>query len=308
MHHQGDQVLGAQATSLLGLAVSAPAAFAHQRRQVDWDFVWRRVAVASFMVALLRAAHVVSTMAHPSVSLGIDYTTYVDATGAWLAGNDFYLPSQLTGSYQIVGGEILYPPVVLWLLVPFRFLPAFLWWVVPLAVTLPAIRLMRVQTWGAALTAAIFVLPIVQEPILWGNPVIWLVPAVAWGLLLGWPAALVLVKPTLAPFVAVGLIRPRRLVVGLAVLGAASTPFGAMWVDWVTVIRNSDLPLTYSIRQAALLLIPVVLYLSGDASRATRTRLSRALDGLRRYAGSGSRTRSTSARSRQRRASANANT
>jgi hypothetical protein len=223
--------------------------------------------VATLVIAALRAAHFVSTIPDLSASIGVDYEIYMSAARRWLAGDGFYFPFQLAGPYVIAGGEVLYPPVILWLLVPFTFLPAVLWWVVPILLTLLAVRRMQPRPWGVLVAAMILVLPIAQEPILWGNPVMWLVPAIAWGLLAGWPAAAVLVKPTLAPFLLAGLPRPRRLVAGLVALLLLSVPFGLQaWLDWLTVLGNSGLPATYSIRQAGLLLIPVALYLSGTGA------------------------------------------
>ena len=247
-------------------ALGGPRLAAHLGR-VQWDLVLTWAAAATLVIAVLRAAHFVSTIPDLSASIGVDYQIYMSAARRWLAGEGFFFPFQLAGPYVIAGGEVLYPPVVLWLLVPFSFLPAVLWWLVPVVLTLLAARAMRPRPWGVLVAAVVLVLPVAQEPILWGNPVIWLVPAVAWGLLVGWPAAVVLVKPTLAPFVLAGLTHPRSLLVGLAGLAILCLPFGIQaWLDWLTALGNSGLPATYSIRQAGLLLIPVALYLSGRGS------------------------------------------
>ncbi len=65
----------------------------------------------------------------------IDYRLYMDATERWLRGGPFYEPYQLAGPYTISAGDILYPPVALWLFVPLSFLPACMWWLVPLGAT-----------------------------------------------------------------------------------------------------------------------------------------------------------------------------
>jgi hypothetical protein len=240
---------------------------AAQLGRVQWDLVFTWAAAATLVIAALRAVHFVSTIPDLSASIGVDYQIYMSAARRWLTGEGFFFPFQLAGPYVIAGGEVLYPPVVLWLLVPFSFLPALLWWLVPVVLTLLAARAMRPRPWGVLVGAVILVLPIAQEPILWGNPVIWLVPAVAWGLLAGWPAAAVLVKPTLAPFILAGLTHPRPLLAGLAGLALLCVPFGVQpWLDWLTALGNSGLPATYSIRQAGLLVIPVALYLSGRGS------------------------------------------
>ena len=61
--------------------------------------------------------------------VGIDYRLYMDATSHWLSTGAFYAPWQATGSYPLVDqqgfatGAILYPPVALYLFVPFTLLP-----------------------------------------------------------------------------------------------------------------------------------------------------------------------------------------
>jgi hypothetical protein len=65
--------------------------------------------------------------------LGIDYGMYIDAAERWLIGEAFYLSHQLAGPYQVAHLDVLYPPPVLALLVPFTILPAMLWWLIPLS-------------------------------------------------------------------------------------------------------------------------------------------------------------------------------
>jgi hypothetical protein len=261
-------------SSLYGFRVSTLPS-AKPASNVRLDVVFTRVAIAAAVIAVLRAAQFISTIPDLSASIGVDYQIYMSAATRWLHGETYFFAFQLAGPYHIIGGEVLYPPVILWLLVPFTFLPAVLWWFVPVVLTLAAVRRMRSKPLGWAVAAFIMVLPIAQEPILWGNPVMWLVPAVAWGLFLGWPAAAVVVKPTLLPFLLAGLVRPRALVLGLIAMALLSLPFGIqVSLDWIMAIQNSDLPLTYSIRQFGLLLVPVVLYLSGEASVETRARLT----------------------------------
>ena len=49
---------------------------------------------------------------------GKDVALYRDAASRWLAGGPFYEPRQLAGPYEVAHGDILYPPVGLWLFVP----------------------------------------------------------------------------------------------------------------------------------------------------------------------------------------------
>jgi hypothetical protein len=235
---------------------------------IDWNRVWRTVMPATIVIAIVRAILYFGLIDDPSASVGIDYRLYVAAVERWQASGQFYPPGQLAGPYHVMGsGAILYPPIILILLVPFTVLPAALWWIAPIALTIWAIARMRPAAWSAALAGAICTTDAVQAPFFWGTPVIWLAPAVAWGLLLGWPAVAVLVKPTLAPFALVGLTHPRAFVVGIIGFVVLALPFRAMWLDWLTAIRNSDLELSYAYTQNLLLIVPVVAWLGRDGRR-----------------------------------------
>ena len=119
----------------------------------------------------------------------------------------------------------------------------------------------------------------VQGPVFWGTPVFWLVPVVAWGGLLGWPAPFVLLKPTLAPFALVGLRRPRGFLIGIVLLTVLSLPLIPLWWDWLAAVRNSDLSLTYGIEQVALLLIPTLAVIGSTSPDARPRPASPALVG-----------------------------
>jgi hypothetical protein len=242
---------------------------------IDWDFVFTRVAVVAVAVSVFRAAQFVSTFPRLEASFGVDHAVYELAAERWMAGGTFYLPFQLDAQYEIRWwGEVLYPPVILWLLVPMSFLPGALWWLIPGVLFAAAVLRLRPRPWGLALAAGLSVLPWVQDPILWGNPVMWLTAAVAWGLLVGWPSVLVLAKPTVGLYVLTGLVRPKAFLVGLAVLLAASVPFGWMWLDWATAVRNSGLHPLYSLSQYVILSIPVVLFAASEASTPFRLALA----------------------------------
>ena len=235
---------------------------------VDWRRAMRIVAVAACAIAIVRAVAYYAAIPNPATSVGIDYELYVTAARRWLETGVFYEPYQLAGPYHVIGNnEVLYPPIILLLLVPFTALPAILWWVIPAMLTVAAIAQMRPAAWSVALACAICTSHAVQGPVFWGTPVIWLTPAVAWGLHLGWPAVAVMIKPTLAPFALVGLTRPRALVAGVIGFAVLGLPFTAMWLDWLTAIRNSDLGPFYAYTQNLLLVVPVVTWLGRDGRR-----------------------------------------
>ena len=102
--------------------------------------------------------------------LGFDQHTYMTAARDWLAGRGFYEPYQLAGPYVIQAREILYPPSLLVLLVPFSFLPEFLWVLVPLAITAGITWACRPSYLGWVLIAVCLAAPSSFGLYLFGNP------------------------------------------------------------------------------------------------------------------------------------------
>jgi hypothetical protein len=195
---------------------------------------------------------------------GIDYALYADVTRRWLSGGTFYQPWQLAGSYSAWDpyGSILYPPVALWLFVPFTVLPAVLWWAIPLAIVASVAWRLRPDPRVWPLVMLCIAWPPSFLKLVTGNPVMWIVAAVALGTIYAWPSVLVLIKPSLFPFALIG-IRSRSWWFALAALVAASVPFGTMWISWAqTVINARDGGLLYSIQEVPLLALPLVVRLA----------------------------------------------
>jgi hypothetical protein len=193
--------------------------------------------------------------------IGVDYQLYVGAGASWLHGGPFFQPYQLSGPYQISAGDILYPPVALLLFVPFTFLPAILWWLIPaLALTWCLYRL-RPARWAWPLLAACAAWPTTPLKILTGNPVIWAVAALSVGVVWAWPSVLVLIKPSLFPFALFGA-RTRGWWLAFGFFVAVSLPFGSLWVDWIRSILNSHGGgFAYSILEIPMLAFPLVAWL-----------------------------------------------
>jgi hypothetical protein len=250
---------------------------------LNWDRIFNLAATGALTVAVMRAVAYYVAIPDPAASVGVDFRLYVSAAERWLQTGQFYEAAQIQGPYRVHDlPAILYPPPVLLVLVPFTVLPAALYWIVPAALTIWAIGRMRPTARGLFLIGALLATDWVQAPMFWGTPVIWLVPAVALGLLYGWPAAWVLIKPTLGLFLLSGLTRPKRLLAGLIGFAVIGLAFAPMWVGYVAVVRNSDLQLDYSLAQNLLLLVPVVAWLdrtsglAGSAPRFGRAREKRA--------------------------------
>ena len=171
-------------------------------------------------------------------ALGFDYNIYMERTRSWIAGDGFYLPRQLAGAYPVEDGDAFYPPVALWLFVPFAYLPAILWWASPTAILGASLWHIRPSKLGWILLGIAAVQT--RTGIVWslGNPSMWAFAALGAVLAFDWPAPLVAIKPTLGPFALIG-IRRRRWWFGAGLLVVLALPFGSMWIDYVTVMLNA---------------------------------------------------------------------
>jgi len=160
---------------------------------------------------------------HDSMRAG-DYTIYRDAAARWLGGGFYYYPEQITGPYYAAAGHVLYPPPSLVLFVPFVFLPAVLWWAIPLAITTWRLYELRPARWSWPLLAAGLAWPVTVELIFTGNPVLWVVASLALATRWPWVSTLVLLKPSLFPFALFG-VRTRGWWMAAAALAVISVAF-----------------------------------------------------------------------------------
>lgn len=222
----------------------------------------RSVALAASAAVFLLPVLFVLAIPHPlEQPLGVDFTLYRDVAARWLAGGPFYEPHQLAGPYEVTPGDVLYPPVGLWLFVPFTVLPIVLWWAIPAVVTASAIWRVRPRPAVWPLMALCLAWPTTPLKIWTGNPVIWCIAAMAVAIVYRWGAPFALLKPSLFPFALFG-IRDRAWWVGLGVFVALCLPFGALWIDWFASVLNSrgSGPL-YSVLEAPMLALPLVAWL-----------------------------------------------
>jgi hypothetical protein len=231
----------------------------------------RRTAIGLSIAVFLVPVAFVLVVPHPlEQPFGVDFDLYRDVTNRWLAGGSFFEPYQVAGAYDIRAGDVLYPPVALWLFVPFAApagvlagLAAVLWWTVPLGITGGAVWRLRPRPVFWPLIALCVANPTTLLKIWTGNPVIWSMAAMAVATMAGstrFAAPFALLKPSLAPFALFG-INHRSWWLGLAVFALMCLPFGALWSDWVASVLNSrgGGPL-YSALEIPILLLPLVAW------------------------------------------------
>jgi hypothetical protein len=211
-----------------------------------------------------------------SGDLGIDYRLMVAWAERFLATGQPYLPYQLAGPYVVgdhVGADspIMYPPTLLYLMVPFVWLPAILWWAIPLGVTGWAIWKLNPRPMVWPVLALLVAFPQTLWFVATGNPLMWFVAAAALGAYRGGWAALVVLKPTLAPFALLGVWRPSWWIT-LAGIGFASLALTELWVDYLTIVGNTaaNVAAGYNLNQWPAMMIPVLAWLGSQRHREVR--------------------------------------
>lgn len=219
---------------------------------------------------------VVATAVIDRQLVGLDIGHYLDATRRWLEVGTPYLPSEVAGAFQIERLTYLHPPVAVYLFAPFLVLPLFLWWVIPIGIVAWCVVSWRPPYWTWPVMAALLALSRFFIPLIVGNSDLWIWAAIAAGLRFGWPAVLVVVKPSLFPFMVIG-IRRRSWWLAALVVVLVSLPFGSLWVDWISVIRHAPKDLGYSLSNVQWLLVPALAW----AARARPTRSSWSIPSLR---------------------------
>jgi hypothetical protein len=190
-----------------------------------------------------------------------DLAVLTNATQRLIDGESWYLERQLHGPYERAFGEILYPPVVAWFIVPWLVLPSWTFIAIPAAIVAWHVVSVRPAPWTWPLIAFGLTFPITLVHAAYANPTTWMVALVALGLRFGWPSALVLLKPSLLPFALVG-IRSRGWWLCATVLAFASLPFLGETLDYPRILldwRGGDL--LYSLQSLPVMLVPVVAWL-----------------------------------------------
>lgn len=200
--------------------------------------------------------------------IGYDFATNLNAASEWLAGRSFYPEAQLAGPFVDDGRVILYPPTALLLFAPLAMLPselaAVLWLGFPVLALGWQFYRLRPAPIVWPFLAIVLAWPATTLSMVVWNPVLLAVGLFALATMYHWPAALIAVKASVAPFAFWGAWR-RSWWIAVGVLVLLSLPFGAMWLDWFTVLRNSQIGgVWHSIQQWPMFLFPVLVWLGRD--------------------------------------------
>jgi hypothetical protein len=197
---------------------------------------------------------------------GADFGVHLAMAQRWLDTGVMYGPNQLVRPYTNgepwtpAGMVNMYPPIAMVLFVPFLWLPAFLWRVIPLGTTAAIVAWWRPAWWSWPLMAlALAPLPF-SAAVAMGNSHMWFVAFIA--LATRWPAAAILlaIKPSVFPL-ALLFARSRSWWIAGVLAAVVSLAFGlGYWLQWVKAAGNltGSNPWTYSLGVLPILLIPVL--------------------------------------------------
>jgi hypothetical protein len=197
-----------------------------------------------------------------------DLVGYLAGARRFLDTGSPYLREQLSGTWRLEPHSFIHPPSALPLFIPFLVLPAILWWAIPLAITVAAIWQLRPAPWAWPLIALCLCWPRSTGSLLAGNTDIWAMGFLAGGAVLGWPAALVAIKPTFGPFALVGA-RHRSWWLVVALIAAGSLLVLPLWFEWLRAIANVEggLGPDYSLLNLPLPSIPIIAWAARTRDR-----------------------------------------
>lgn len=226
---------------------------------------WYKPVAVGLTVALLGWALIIGWVVGQGTAqrgeLGYDARLFVSFGQRFLDTGQWYFPAQFEGRYLAEGIVNLYPPLAVYLFVPFTVLPLVLWWAIPLGILAWHIWTCRPAPWTWPILALIAGLIPTLGALFYGGSSLWSVAFLTIGLRHPWAAALVGFKPTDA-VMWVFYVRRKAFWIGLGVLILAALPFGSLWAEWWTAIGNieggSPLRNVYGL---PLLSVPLIVWL-----------------------------------------------
>ena len=246
-----------------------------QSHRTDHRILWAGVSFILLGVAAWEALQLWQIIGDQE-AIGVDPVFYRDMGQRWLDTGTFYTDRQLSGPYATTTlVDNLYPPIALYLFVPFVFLPLILWWIIPLAVVAFVLLYLKPAAWSWPILALIVALPKSISAVIFGNSDLWVAAAVAGGVVLGWPAILAVFKPSLIYLAVIGINRISWWFMA-AILLVLSLPLLPLWLEYPAIILNSSSTFTYSIGNLPFALLPIIAWLASPSGpRWQRVRLRR---------------------------------
>jgi hypothetical protein len=196
----------------------------------------------------------------PIIMVDWDRGHYMDASQRFLEIGTPYLPWEVAAPFDYTPLTFLHPPLAMWLMVPFLYLPALAWYIVPVALIIVVIAAWRPSPLALALVGLCILWPRTPAMLVAGNSDMWVAAFVALGLRFGWPGPWVLFKPSLG-FLALAGFPRRSWWVGLGVVVVLSIPFGVLWYDWIRVVLNAPGGLLYSVLAIPGTIFPVFAWM-----------------------------------------------
>jgi hypothetical protein len=184
---------------------------------------------------------------------------YLPGAQRFLDTGSPFTADQLAGPWVLGYHSFIHPPAALPLFLAFLVLPLPLWWIIPIGVTTYAVSRLQPAPWAWPVMAACLVWPRSTGALLFGNSDIWAMAFVAAGAVWGWPIVALAVKPTFVPL-ALLAVRERRVWIAGTIAAPVMLPFAALWIDWLTVIRNGGLSWSYSLVNLPLIVMPAVAW------------------------------------------------
>jgi hypothetical protein len=133
---------------------------------------------------------------------------------------------------------------------------------VPLAIIAWRVWALRPSPWAWVGIAACLAWPMTVELVYTGNPLLWIVAALALATRWPWMSVLILLKPSLFPFALFGM-RARRWWLALGASAIVAALFLPMWPDWIRTVLNARGPSSgplYSLKDVPTMAIPLLAW------------------------------------------------
>lgn len=203
--------------------------------------------------------------------IGIDHRLFVELGRRWTEDSSMYAAWQFapyrfdqgSGTNDVASMPSLYPPPAGPVFAVVGALPPILWWIVPLAVVGVSLARWRPAPWAWPLLALVTLSPNLVGVLATGGSTMWVAAGVAAGLAYRWPVVVILLKPTFAPFLLLGVGRRSFWIGGVAPIVIISLLMLPEWGRWLEVLRNTESPgLLYSLHDLPLIAVPVVGWLA----------------------------------------------